>query len=293
MNTVIIRRAGNDDLPQVYDIIYENEVGDDSAPPPRGTIAAELRHELETSEMYVADQNGRVLGFTALTTRGSIAYLSELFVHRSEQSHHVGTTLLQHVLPRDERIRCTMSSTDHRALALYIRAGMRSQWPNFCLRANAPAALPATDVTVVEGHPDDPELVQWDDEISGRRRPEDHAFWVREQRAVPLWFRRQGTVVGYGYVRLGAGTIYSPQACTLGPIGARTPDDAGACVLAAVAWARPRAAVLCIDVPGPHPCLAMLLDAHFRITYVETFMSAAHTPFLDPRCYVGSGGTLF
>ena len=73
MNTFIIRRAGNDDLPQVYDIVYENEVGDDPAPPPRGTIPAELRHELETSEMYVADQNGRVLGFTALTTRGSIA----------------------------------------------------------------------------------------------------------------------------------------------------------------------------------------------------------------------------
>ena len=215
MNTVIIRRAGNDDLPQVYDIVYENEVGDDSAPPPRGTIPAELRHELEPSEMYVADQNCRVLGFTALTTRGSIAYLSERFVHRSEQSHHVGTTLLQHVLPWDERMRCTMSSTDHRALALYIRAGMRPQWPNFCLRANAPAALPATDVTVVEGHPDDPELVQWDAEISGRRRPEDHAFWVREQRAVPLWFRRQGTVVGYGYVRLGAGTLYSPSGGTL------------------------------------------------------------------------------
>ena len=51
MNTFIIRRAGNDDLPQVYDIFYENEVGDDPAPPPRGTIPAELRHELETSEM--------------------------------------------------------------------------------------------------------------------------------------------------------------------------------------------------------------------------------------------------
>jgi GNAT superfamily N-acetyltransferase len=180
MNPFIIRKAGSDDLPQVYDIFYENEVGDDPTPPPRGTVPAELRHELETSEMCVADQNGRILSITALTTRGSIAYLSGLFVRRSEQSHHVGTTLLQHVLPRDERIRCTMSSTDHRALALYIRAGMRPQWPNFCLRANALAALPATDVTVVVGRPDDPELVQWDAEISGRRRPEDHAFWVRE-----------------------------------------------------------------------------------------------------------------
>src|SRR5207249_11985331 len=111
--------------------------------------------------------------------------------------------------------------------------------------------------------------------------------------AAALWFRRQGTVVGYGYVRPGAGTLNSPEACTLGPIGARTPDDARACVLAAVAWARPRATVLRIDVPGPHPSLAVLLDAHFRIVDVETFVSTEHTPFVDPRRYSGSGGSLF
>jgi GNAT superfamily N-acetyltransferase len=295
METLTIREACLDDLPQVYDIFYENEVGDDPAPPAQRGVPAELRHELDTGEMYVAERDGRILGFTALTTRGSIAYLSGLFVRRSEQLRHVGTTLLQQVLPRDARIRCTLASTDHRALALYIRAGMRPQWPNLCLRANAPAsdARPQTDVTIVEGRADDPELVRWDAKISGRLRPEDHAFWVREQRAVPLWFQRQGMVVGYGYVRLGAGTIYSPEACTLGPIGARTPDAARACVLAAVVWARAHAAVLRIDVPGPHPSLATLLDAHFRIRDVETFMSAARTPFVDAQCYLGSGGVLF
>jgi len=50
--------------------------------------------------------------------------------------------------------------------------------------------------------------------------------------------------------------------------------------------------VLRIDVPGPHPSLAVLLDAHFRITYVETFLSAAHTPFVDARCYIGSAALL-
>jgi GNAT superfamily N-acetyltransferase len=292
METLIIREARLDDLPRVYEVFYENEVGDDPAPPARRGVPADFRHELETGEMFVAERDGRIVGFTALVTRGSIAYLSELFVRRGEQSRHVGTTLLQRVLPRDERIRCTLASADPRALALYARAGMHPQWPNLCLRANAPApdALPPPDVTVAEGRADDPELVRWDAECSGRLRPEDHAFWVREQRAVPLWFQRQGTVVGYGYVRLGAGTLSYPEACTLGPIGARTPADARACVLAAVAWARPHAAVLRIDVPGPHPSLAALLDAHFRIVDVETFMSAAPTPFVDAQCYVGSGG---
>jgi hypothetical protein len=67
---------------------------------------------------------------------------------------------------------------------------------------------------------------------------------------------------------------------------------AAACVLAAMCWARARADVLLIDVPGPHPCLAPLLDAGFRIAYVETFVSTARTPFFDARCYVASGSNL-
>jgi len=172
---------------------------------------------------------------------------------------------------------------------------MQPQWPNLCLRANAPApdSLPVTDVVVVEAHVDDRELVRWDAEISGRERPQDHAFWVRDQGGVPVWFERQGIRVGYGYARLGAGTIFYPDACTIGPVGARTAEDAAACVLAAVTWAQSRATVLRIDVPGPHPSLGALLDTGFRIGYVETFMSTMDSPFVDGQRYVGSGGDLF
>ena len=34
------------------------------------------------------------------------------------------------------------------------------------------------------------------------------------------------------------------------------------------------------DVPGPHPCLAPLLDRGFRIVYVELFVSTAPRPSL-------------
>lgn len=36
--------------------------------------------------------------------------------------------------------------------------------------------------------------------------------------------------------------------------------------------------VLRIEVPGPHPCLAALLERGFRITYVDTFVSTSDTP---------------
>jgi len=116
--------------------------------------------------------------------------------------------LLRRVLPQDERIHCIFSSTDPRALALYIRVGMRPQWPHFNLRLDGPLRtdLPPADVEIVEAGAGAPELARWDARIGGRPRPADHAYWVREQRVVPLWFRRQGDVVGYGYVRPGAGT---------------------------------------------------------------------------------------
>jgi hypothetical protein len=51
--------------------------------------------------------------------------------------------------------------------------------------------------------------------------------------------------------------------------------------------------VLHVSVPGPHPSLAPLLDGHFHITYVETFLSSAVAPFFDPRRYLTSGSETF
>jgi hypothetical protein len=78
-------------------------------------------------------------------------------------------------------------------LALYIRAGMRPQWPHFNLRLDGPLRTdpPPADVEIVEAGAGDPELARWDARIGGRPRPADHAYWVREQRGVPPWFRLQ------------------------------------------------------------------------------------------------------
>lgn len=233
--------------------------------------------------------------FAGAITRGNITFLTDLFVQPVLQSGQLGKTLLHSVLPQDDLIHCTVSSSDPRALALYIRAGMSPQWPYFALRLEKSTHewRLTGDMEIIEGDPGDSALVQWDAQISGRLRPIDHLYWLREQRAVPLWFRRQGRIVGYGYIRLDAGSLWYPQACSLGPIGASTPEDATDCIVAAVSWASQRADVLCIDVPGPHPCLATLLERGFRIAYVDTFVRTAGMPFFDARCYIPSGGDLF
>jgi Acetyltransferase (GNAT) domain len=290
----IFRPAHENDLRTVYEVLYQNEVLDSPDSPPPGDTPPYMQHVLQTGTMYVAEQNGEVLAFVGAITRGNITFLTDLFVQPAQQSGQLGKTLLHAVLPQDDLVHCTMSSSDPRALALYIRAGMRPQWPHFALRLEKPARdMPLTPVIeIIEADPGDPALVRWDAQISGRLRPVDHLYWLREQRAVPLWFRRQGQIVGYAYIRLGAGTLWYPQACTLGPIGVSTPQDATDCVLAAVNWALQRAEVLRIDVPGPHPCLATLLERGFRITYVDTFVSTTDAPFFDAQRYIASGGDL-
>jgi hypothetical protein len=243
--------------------------------------------------MYVAEQDGEILAFASAITRGTIAFLTDLFVRPTHQSTQLGKTLLHAVLPQDDRVRCTVSSSDPRALALYIRAGMRPQWPHFALRLEKPMykAL-AHNVESVEADPGGLELVQWDARISGRWRPADHQYWVREQQAITVLFRRNKQIVGYGYIRLRAGTLWYPQACALGPIGVSTPEDAADCVLAAVDLALQQADVLHIEVSGPHPCLATLLESGFRIRYVDTFVSTTTSPFFDAQCYIASGSDL-
>jgi len=290
----IFRPAREADLRPMYEVFYQNEVLDTPHPPPPGDVPSYMQHVLQTGTLHVAEQDGKILAFAGAITRSNITFLTDLFVHPSHQSAQLGKTLLQTVLPPDDRVHCTSSSSDPRALALYIRAGMLPQWPHFALRLEKPAhGMPLTpEIEIIKADPTDPALVQWDTQISGRLRPSDHQYWVREERAVPVWLRRQGQTVGYAYIRLGAWSFWFPQACTLGPIGVSAPEDATACVLAAVNWTLPQAEVLHIEVPGPHPCLPALLESGFRITYVDTFVSTTESPFFDARCYIAAGGDL-
>ncbi len=289
------RPAVEAEMQAVFEVFYQNELLDNPQLPLLGDVPHYLSHVLHTGTLYVAEENGRILGFAGAITRGNISFLTDLFVLPSSQSGKLGKTLLQTVLPQDNLIHCTLSSSDPRALALYIRAGMRPWWPHFALQLEKPtrAWSLARDMEIIEADVSDPALLDWDARVSGRPRPEDLQFWVREERAVPIWFLRRGKIVGYGYVRFGAEAHTNPHSSTLGPMGADTPEDATACVLAAVHWAMQRAVEVHIDVPGPHPCLATLLELGFHIISFDTFVSSAVTPFFDARCYIASGGGLF
>ncbi len=289
-----IRPAEESDLAAAYDAFYQTEVLGDPNPPPPGS-AAELWHVFRTGRVYVAEIDGTIAGFGAAIARGNHDYLTDLFVQPGLQSGGLGRLLLDHTLPPAEgRVRSTISSSDHRAHALYIRHGLRPRWPHYNLgiRGAQPASWPEAGAEMRETSPDDADLLLWDARVSGRERPMDLEFWAREQRALPFWFERGGRRVGYGLVRLSAGTLSHPDSCEVGPVGVERADDAVACVLAAARWAAGHAARVMVNLPGPHPALAPLLELGFRITYVETFHTEAEAPYFDERRYIASGSTL-
>ena len=294
-----IRAATARDLEQTYDVWREAETAAASgaeAPPSRSQTSLH-QHEMETGDMFVAESGGRIIGFAAAITRGRIRFLAELYVRPEHRSEGLGRRLLERALPpHDNTVDATLSSDDPRAVGLYVRHGMQPNWPYFYLLGQRGGLRDVEEcgTQIVRAEAGDPNLINWDRGICGRERSQDHSYWVNGAAAVALWFRREGRTAGYGYVQMRSEeSIWYPDAATIGPVGARTIEEARMCALAAVAWARERASVLRIGVPGPHPALAPLLEAGFRITDTDIFVCRGSGMFADPRRYIPSGGALF
>jgi GNAT superfamily N-acetyltransferase len=300
MTPITVRPGVEADLPTIHDIWYHDEVADDPEPPAKGPILSGFTYAMERGALRVAAAaTGEVIGFGASVgwagPHGALTYLSDLFIAQETQSHGVGQAILR-ALPLSEGARCVFASRDPRASALYMRWGMRPRWPNYWLVADPQwgahglAALPGADIELVRAAPDDPALAAWDQRSFGYARPRDLAWFVASRAAQPLWFRRAGKTIGYGFVqRHCPESLWNPDAWTVGPVGAETAEDARDCVCAATRWASERTSAARLGVPGPHLALLPLIEAGCRIVYNETFLASDGAPLFDPTRYLPSG----
>src|SRR5260370_20489379 len=97
---MIFRPAKESDLAAMYFVYYLNEVSEAeamAATPPQ-SVPAILRHIFETGTMYVAEDDDTILAFAGAITRGSVTFLTDLFVRPKIQSGGVGKSAVQHVL---------------------------------------------------------------------------------------------------------------------------------------------------------------------------------------------------
>jgi GNAT superfamily N-acetyltransferase len=289
-----IRPAAVSDLDRIWEIRFANDFAGQTSVPDRGPTPAYLAHLQAHGSLLVAERDDRIVGYAGLVERGGIAYLTDLFVDPVYQSAAIGRRLLERILPPEPATRCTLASTDLRAIALYTRAGMLPRWPILLLETpvSRMREVSSKRVEMLAADPDDPALHRRDHAASGRWRPRDLQFMVRGERGEAFWFTSGGDIAGYGIIRFAAARPWQFGTATIGPIGADTAEDARAAVLAAVEWARSRAAIIEMAIPGPHPALKTLLASGFRIAGVDTYCASVPT-LIDPTRYLGSGGDLF
>jgi len=184
-------------------------------------------HTLATdpSRFWIATgEAGAIVGFGSAVVRGSVWFLSMLFVSPAAQAMGIGRALLQRILPgaADRETTTLATATDSAqpiSNALYARSGIIPRIPlfNFVGRpaeGSAGAGLPAgVRALPIDGFA--AELHQLDREVLGFDHPEDHAFVRRDSRTGFAYLSSNGGLVGYAY---------ASEAGRVGPIAVRDPE---------------------------------------------------------------------
>jgi GNAT superfamily N-acetyltransferase len=204
---------------------------------PAGSWAAVHRHLLthDGERSYVADDQGRVAGFTAALVRGDCWYFSALFVHPDFQGRGIGARLLDLAWGGGVARRITITEAIQPVSnTLYARRGM----------------LPLTPLLSLQGRPEiaEPEGLEpaapWADALHsldlaayGFDRAVDHELWMRTCPRATLWLRG-GEPVAYSYL--------SPYG--IGPVVGR--DPASAAQALQYELARSSGQEVAVNIPG-------------------------------------------
>ncbi len=188
-------------------------------------------HLAGTAEgFWVAERDGQIIGYARATLHDGVRELTEFFVLPGHQSGGVGRELLARAFPySDERHRVIIASSDVRALARYLKAGVYPRFPIYFLsRMPQPVDVP-TDLTVeaVEAVPETLAALRTIDQaILGFTRDVDHTFLLHDRRAE--FYRRGEQVVGYGYFGNGTGPLALLEAADFPAVLARLETEAAA-----------------------------------------------------------------
>lgn len=169
-------------------------------------------HTLATdpSRFWVATEGERVVAFGSAVLRGSVWFLSMLFVYPEFQGRGIGRGILDRLLPRAADGIALSTATDSAqpvSNALYASLGMVPRMPLFNLVGRPwdgwqPPALP-TSVRVLRvtadlaGFPAERDAL--DREVLGFDRPADHAYAGGDGRYTFAYVDDGGALLGYGY----------------------------------------------------------------------------------------------
>jgi GNAT superfamily N-acetyltransferase len=160
-------------------------------------------HLSETCDQYwlAENENGEVIGYARSIVRGDHRELTEFFVAPGNQSAGVGKELIARAFPQDTPHRSIIATTDFRALARYLKAGVYPFATElFMERAPEPMEF-ESDLQFEPANREDAALrttAEIDSVILGHRRDADH-FYLMQDRTLYI-YKQNGQTIGYGYI---------------------------------------------------------------------------------------------
>ena len=281
-----VRPADAGDVPALAAILAANDEPMDWPDLP-GLGWPYLDHLVGRARTAVAVIDDVVVGFGGSVPfgRDDVRFVTDLFVDPLRQSRGAGRALLTFVL-EGSADRMTFSSSDERAMGLYVRAGMRPWWPLLYVEIATRAlgdATPGieTDTATVE------ETARTSQAWTGIDRSADFEHYASLPEASGFVVRDAGTVAAVGWARRerkrsdGRWLDHASIAPDADPLRA-----ALAVFRAAAAGER-----LVTALPGPHPVLATLLERGARIAGRDQFC-ATDPGLLDPLRVLPNPGFL-
>jgi len=160
-------------------------------------------HLSSTCDQYWVAENEKeeIIGYARSIVRGDHRELTEFFVLPDNQSAGVGRELITRAFPNDTPHRSIIATTDFRALARYLKAGVYPFLTGLYLERKPDVVDFKSDIQFEIVENDEATLqtlTEIDSVILGHRRDVDHHFLMQDRT---LYFYKRGNAIGgYGYI---------------------------------------------------------------------------------------------
>ena len=240
----------------------------------------------DPSGLWVAEEAGRMIGFTFSWTQETFWFLAQLFIRPGSQSKGVGQALLDRTRPQATRIGATNRTLitfayNRHATGLYIRNQMFPRQPLYLLEAPAERARAGLDTGRYVARPRAADDAAWLDGIDravlGFSRSDHHRFLAESAPQTAMRIDDGATAVGYCYVNANG---------QIGPLAIAPGADPGHALAAALHQGLAAgASTISMIVPGAATeLMRVATDRGFRIA--EPLVLLSEHPFGDWTRYM-------
>ena len=155
----------------------------------------------DCAHFWVAEKDGEIIAYARSIERGGLLELTEFFALPNQQSSGVGRELLARAFPpSDAQYRTIVATLDERALFRYLSAGVYARFPVKYIYRQAEKVDVESDLQIEPmNHEIHLERInQIDQQIVSHQREAIHRWVITTRRG--LVYKRDGEIVGYGYV---------------------------------------------------------------------------------------------